>query len=676
MAVKYSGTFAITGAPTITITSPNSGTFYVGDSVNITWSTTGTVGNVKIKLYNTANSLVDTIVSSTPNDGSYYWDVRGSQIAQHETEYQLKIEEASDGNPYDYSGNLEIYPYINMDQPQDALRIDQSVSTAPSTWKITRATDDEISLEQSLFSKVVDTWKFVRANSDGISVSQDFNKAVDTWRHVFAPADSLSISQSVLFDIEGNKSATDALSLTQSVSTATDTWRHVLTPTDDLEISQILNVTKTVWRYWRKISAGELGADVIGISQSVTAVKDIYFHKITDPVDGLGISQVFDSGTDIWKHIRDMSGDSIDDIGISQSVDIQATTHYDRDATDGLGISQGVTPATSIWKHIRQIVEGELDADGLGLSQSVDTVVEKWFHIITETTDVLGISQSVSPIQSRWFHIRSIIDGELGAEKLSIEQAITIQATHHYEREVSDDLNLTEAVGTATRIWRHVRDIIEGELDADDLSISQTVDPVKRVWRHQRTTADYLDLSDAVTIPEPIRWKYVNTVSDDIGISQSVIYATDIWANVASNADELSISDAPYYYVVKETGVMYFIYQGTVIDLGTANLIPVTKPTFPKQLTKVSGGGQAKVTDYSPAVQFIDVKVRVDQPTRTSLYNFFKNTVQFTRTVFTFKDGGGLDYNVRLWDANGFNLPISKGGQVDVGLRLRKELYS
>ena len=66
-----------------------------------------------------------------------------------------------------------------------------------------------------------------------------------------------------------------------------------------------------------------------------------------------------------------MSGDSIDKIGISQSVDILATTHYERIADDTLSLEQAVSPVTSIWKHIRAIVAGELGADTLGISQSV-----------------------------------------------------------------------------------------------------------------------------------------------------------------------------------------------------------------------------------------------------------------------------------------------------------------
>lgn len=63
-------------AGTITVKSPNGGEIWEGySSHNITWSTTGTVGNVKI-IYSTDNGVTwKFVISSTANDGSYGWSV-------------------------------------------------------------------------------------------------------------------------------------------------------------------------------------------------------------------------------------------------------------------------------------------------------------------------------------------------------------------------------------------------------------------------------------------------------------------------------------------------------------------------------------------------------------------------------------------------------------------------
>jgi hypothetical protein len=86
--------------PTITVTSPNGGeTLSVGTSFPITWTTTGTVGNVKIAYTTTGSTGWTTVTSSTSNDGSYNWTVPNTVS----TQCRVKISEAADGTPSDTS---------------------------------------------------------------------------------------------------------------------------------------------------------------------------------------------------------------------------------------------------------------------------------------------------------------------------------------------------------------------------------------------------------------------------------------------------------------------------------------------------------------------------------------------------------------------------------------------
>jgi YD repeat-containing protein len=63
----------------ITITSPNGGEYWETGSIHdITWTTIGPVGNVKILYSLNGGSSWSTIVSSTPNDGSFTWTVPGT----------------------------------------------------------------------------------------------------------------------------------------------------------------------------------------------------------------------------------------------------------------------------------------------------------------------------------------------------------------------------------------------------------------------------------------------------------------------------------------------------------------------------------------------------------------------------------------------------------------------
>jgi C1A family cysteine protease len=94
--------FSIIPIPAITVTSPNGGEYWMmGTAQTITWTTEGTVGNVKIE-YSTNNGDNWTeITASTPNDGSHPWTVPG--VAS--TQCLVRISE-TDGSPSDTSNNV------------------------------------------------------------------------------------------------------------------------------------------------------------------------------------------------------------------------------------------------------------------------------------------------------------------------------------------------------------------------------------------------------------------------------------------------------------------------------------------------------------------------------------------------------------------------------------------
>jgi hypothetical protein len=93
-----------TPSPTasVTVTAPNGGeSLSAGSSYTVKWSSTGTVGNVKIQYSTNSGGSFSTVVSSTANDGAYSWAV--PNVAS--SGCYIKISEASDGNPYDASNS-------------------------------------------------------------------------------------------------------------------------------------------------------------------------------------------------------------------------------------------------------------------------------------------------------------------------------------------------------------------------------------------------------------------------------------------------------------------------------------------------------------------------------------------------------------------------------------------
>ena len=79
--------------PTLTITIPESDTVWeTGSSQYIIWTSRGTISNVKIELYKGGVFELE-IVTSTPNDGSYNWDI--PMDLEEMIDYQIKISDVS-----------------------------------------------------------------------------------------------------------------------------------------------------------------------------------------------------------------------------------------------------------------------------------------------------------------------------------------------------------------------------------------------------------------------------------------------------------------------------------------------------------------------------------------------------------------------------------------------------
>jgi len=86
--------------PSISVTSPNGGeSWHAGSTHNITWSTSGDVGPVKIEYSLDGGSNWNTIVGSTVNSGSYAWTVP----ILPSTNCRVRISQVAGGIPSDVS---------------------------------------------------------------------------------------------------------------------------------------------------------------------------------------------------------------------------------------------------------------------------------------------------------------------------------------------------------------------------------------------------------------------------------------------------------------------------------------------------------------------------------------------------------------------------------------------
>ena len=104
LLIALTGTGSSTPTCSITITSPNGGES-VGCSKTITWTSSNASGNVKIEYY--CNDTWHTIISSTPNDGSYTWTVPNNTVCSS----KIKISDVAATGCWDMSDN-----YFNIDR--------------------------------------------------------------------------------------------------------------------------------------------------------------------------------------------------------------------------------------------------------------------------------------------------------------------------------------------------------------------------------------------------------------------------------------------------------------------------------------------------------------------------------------------------------------------------------
>ncbi len=139
--------FTIATAQSITVTSPNGGEVVYADSTYaITWTSTGTINNVKIQYSPGGGSFYIPIVDSTPNDGSYTWTVPDFPS----TNCLIMVLDAADSDPSDVSDaafTIATAQSITVTSPNggEVVYVD---STYAITWTST-GTIDSVKIQYS-----------------------------------------------------------------------------------------------------------------------------------------------------------------------------------------------------------------------------------------------------------------------------------------------------------------------------------------------------------------------------------------------------------------------------------------------------------------------------------------------------------------------------------------------
>jgi hypothetical protein len=145
----------------INLTSPNGGeNWTAGSTHNITWTTTGTVGKVKIEYSIDNGSNWSEIIDSTTNDGSHSWTVPNTPS----TECLVKISEVSDSDLVDFSeSTFAILPPFVLNSPNGGETWEAG-SVHKITWTA-NSTVQNVKLEYSDNSGSADSWTLIAASA-------------------------------------------------------------------------------------------------------------------------------------------------------------------------------------------------------------------------------------------------------------------------------------------------------------------------------------------------------------------------------------------------------------------------------------------------------------------------------------------------------------------------------
>ncbi len=146
---------------TINLTSPNGGeNWTAGSNHNITWSSSGSVGNVKIEYSTDNGSNWSEIINSTANDGSHSWTVPNTPS----TECLVKISEGSDSELVDFSeSTFAILPPFVLNSPNGGENWEAG-STHNITWT-SNSSVQNVKLEYSTNSGSADSWTLITSST-------------------------------------------------------------------------------------------------------------------------------------------------------------------------------------------------------------------------------------------------------------------------------------------------------------------------------------------------------------------------------------------------------------------------------------------------------------------------------------------------------------------------------
>ena len=396
MAYIYSGTFEIIAPPSITVDTPSAAPYYVTDTINITWSTTGTVGNVKIMLYK-SSSLITTLSSSTANDGSFNWTIKTSELSGSSNYYRIKIQE-TDGDPSDFSSyfrinhhrlealteatlftenfSKDITQYKTLKTATDVTSFSESTSYSTQLYKYLKTASETTSFTESLTFYV----QVQPTPIDNMNITEAISESKRSWKILYGTNDSTAITETLTTFIHKQPEVLDVSSLTESISASKSQWQRAITDastfSENFDYNLGFNYTLT---------------DTPGITESIASTKTFWKH-LYGPTDTSAITESLSTDIHIFKKLKtasDTTQFSVD--SVSHSIG----SWENNLSTDQTSLTESLSTDTRTWKHL---------LDSLDYTSTTETVVKStrvWKHPVT-ATDTTDFTHAVTTETKPW----------------------------------------------------------------------------------------------------------------------------------------------------------------------------------------------------------------------------------------------------------------------------------
>ena len=228
-----SGNFTITEAPTVIITSPNSGSYAYTSSIVVQFTKTNFTSGVN--LYYTSGTTFSTsnLITTNFTGTQYTWDIPDALSG---TNKYIWVTKTDDTSIRDRTNNaISITSITITKSPSEVSDFSETVTDSKSPYKTVFSTDDDTGFTESVTDSKI-TWKHIKAASEVSDFTESVTDSKRTWKHIKAASDVSDFTESVNTEKRFWK-VWEVSDFTESVTDDKRTWKHIKPVTDSTQFS-------------------------------------------------------------------------------------------------------------------------------------------------------------------------------------------------------------------------------------------------------------------------------------------------------------------------------------------------------------------------------------------------------------------------------------------------------